>query len=125
MPIQLLSESDQVQVRDSDIVQGGDLTVVYTVRKITPEKQRELVKRHTRAGNNRRPETVNLEELQEDQIDYALVAWSGVVDGTAPAECSRENKLRMDMARRYALIERAGMAEVIAETKAESFRGAS
>lgn len=125
MAIRLLSDSDQITVRDSDIIHGGDTETSYVLRKITPEKQRELLKKHTRSGNNRRGETLDIEALQQDQIDYVLVSWEGVLDNGQPAECSRANKVNgLDMARRLALIEHAGMTDIVAaaEGRATSFR---
>lgn len=125
MPIQLLKENDQVDVLDSELVDGGDKDVVYTIRKITPELRRDFIKRHTRPGNHRRLESVNWEAVNDDQLDYLLVAWRGVMNGKEPAECSRANKNGgLDPIRKSALIDRAGVAELVAaeDAKADSFR---
>jgi hypothetical protein len=127
MALKLLSDDQEIRVLDSELVDDGDATVVYTVRKITPEKQRELFKKHTRQGTHRRQESVNYQALQDDQVDYVLAAWEGVNDGTQPAACNRVNKLRLDVVRKVALIDRAGMAEIVAaeDAKKDSFRSPS
>lgn len=126
MALRLLNDDEQVTVLDSALIEGGDQDTSYTIRKLTPEKQREIVKRNTRPGNYRRTgDTINWNAVQDDQLDYVLLAWSGVKDGERDAECSRANKLMLDGVRKLALIDRAGMAEVIAaeEARDASFRG--
>jgi hypothetical protein len=120
-----LNDQTEITVLDSELITGGDSETSYTLRKITPEKQRELVDKHTRRGNNRRQETIDVDRLQEDQLDYALTAWKGVLDRGKPADCSRENKIGgLDLERRVAIITRASITDVVAaqEARAESFR---
>ncbi len=119
MALQLLRDGDEIEVSDVDLVgDDGDKDVSYRIRKMTPEKQRDLIKRNTRAGNHRRPEYINWPAVQDDQIDYLLVSWKGVKDGSSLAECSRENKLLLDGVRKTALIDRAGMSELVAAEEA-------
>lgn len=126
MAIKLLSEDDQITVSDADLIKDGDPDTSYTLRKITPKKHREIVKANTRPGNHRREESVNWSAVNEDQIDYLLLSWTGVNDPATnqPAACTRENKLLLDAVRKVELIDRAGMAEVVAaeEARTESFR---
>lgn len=127
MALKLLREEEQVTVKDSDLLDGGDSETTYTLRKLTPSQQRKFVKANTRDGNYKRAEQVNWNAVRDDQVDYILVAWTGVVDprtGKA-AECSRANKIDgLDEVRKSALVDKAGLAEVqaIEESRDASFR---
>lgn len=124
MAVSLLEDGQTVDVRDADLIEGGDKETVFTLRKITPEKQRELRKRHTRPGNYRRHESINDEALQDDLIDYIVAAWSGVVSSGQVVPCERAYKLRLDVVRKSAMLERAVIAEVVEveEARDKSFR---
>lgn len=125
MALELLDDSKTIEVTDAEIVDGGDKDTTYTIRKITQARQREFRKRNTRPGNYRRDEAINHDGLQDDQIDYALVAWSGVVANGQPVPCERSYKLRLDIVRKVAILDRACIADVVAaeEAKDKSFRG--
>ena len=116
------------EIKDSDLVPDGDKETVYKIRHITIEKNREVVKRHTRKVPNRRTHTqdsvTDYEAVGDELLDYVLVDWSGVVSDGTPLPCTTDNKLLLDGVRRAALLEKAGMNEVQAapERRAESFR---
>lgn len=127
MAVRLLNEDDEITVTDAEIVEDGDKETTYTLRKITPETQRKIRKANTRAANHRRAESVNWEAITDDQLDFALKAWTGVVDEGKPVPCERDYKLRLDPVRKGALLERAGLSDIVAaeEARDHSFRPAS
>jgi hypothetical protein len=115
-------------VCDADLVNGGDKDVTYAIRHITVEKYREIANRHTRRVPNRRThqmveETDDL-AVNDEQFDYALSDWTGVVDAKKqPLPCTMDNKALLDPVRRSAIMLRAGANEVVApEVREESFR---
>lgn len=125
MALKLQNDGEEITITDLELVgEGGDPNTKYTIRKLTPQKQRQIVKEHTRPGNHRRAESQDWDAIRDDQITYILVAWEGVFDGGKVAECSRENKLKLDAYRRGLLIDKAGLAEVVAaeDARGESFR---
>lgn len=124
MAISLLHDDDQIVVKDADLVEGGDKSTTYTIRKLTPEKQRQLRKANTRKATYGRTAEVNWDAVQDDQIDHILAAWTGVVDRGTPVPCTREFKLRMDPVRKNALLDAAGLQDVVAaeDAKQDSFR---
>jgi hypothetical protein len=128
MAISLLDDSARLQVKDSDLdeVSGGDPGTVYTVRQIPPQINRELAKKHTERPINKRTgqreSVVDNVSLLDDLVDYALVDWSGILLKGEKAPCTRENKLLLDYQRKVALIGIAGLNQIAAEVRAESFR---
>lgn len=116
------------EVNDSDLVPEGDRETSYKIRHITIEKNREVVREHTKKVPNRRthqPDNVtDWEAVGDALLDYALVDWSGVVANGKSVPCTTENKMLLDGVRRAALLERAGMNEVQAapERREQSFR---
>jgi hypothetical protein len=128
MAISLLKETTRITVLDSDLedVDNGDTGTSYTVRQIPPDVNREIAKKHTKYTPNsrthRRDEDVDNVGFMDDLIDYALMDWSGILDDGAPAPCTRENKLLLDMPRKIALLKVAGLNRVAAEVRAQSFR---
>lgn len=125
MPVQLSHGDQRVTVTDAEIVSGGDTDTTYTIRLITREARREIVRKHTPARfNNGRRDEMNSEAISEDLVDYVLVAWTGILFDGQPADCSRTNKLLLDQLRLSALLERAGLSQVIAAevAQSESFR---
>jgi hypothetical protein len=127
MAVKLLRDDDNITIKDADLVEGGDKDTSYTLRHLTPEKIDEIRERHTRKANYRRPAKTNEKLVDQDLLDYVLIAWTGIVDGDKPAPCEIEYKLRLDKIRRSELLRTAGMAEVVddeedTETRAASFR---
>jgi hypothetical protein len=118
MALNLLNDADQITVCDADLVDDGQQDVTYTIRKITPEKMRQIVRANTKAGNHRRDEKIDWMSVQDDQIDHLLVAWTGILSDGKPADCNRANKLTLDGPRKVALIDRAGTAEAVAVQEA-------
>jgi hypothetical protein len=118
MALNLLSDTDQITVSDADIVDDGQADVSYTIRKITPEKMRQIVRANTKPGNHRREEKIDWMGVQDDQLDHLLVSWTGILSSGKPAECNRANKLTLDGPRKVALIDRAGTSEAVAVQEA-------
>ncbi len=124
MAVRLLNEDDEITVTDAEIAEDGDKDTTYTLRKITPETQRKIRRANTRAGNHRRAESVNWDGVQDDQIDHALKSWTGIVDGGKPVPCERHYKLRLDPIRKAALLDKAGLSDLVdaEEARDRSFR---
>lgn len=127
MPIELKSEETQPwTVKDSDLIKGGDESTTYTVRRLTLDKHRKITKTHTKPATYKKPEQRDENAIQDDLFDYVLVGWSGVVADGQPVPCNWEYKRLVDVARRIALLDIAGMNEIAAaeEARGESFRPA-
>lgn len=128
MALRLTGQADIITLKDSELVPGGDAETSYRVRLLGREQYKDVVRRHTKPVPNRRTHQMenitDWEAVGEDLLDLALDGWDGVLDGDAPAECSRVNKLKLDSARSAALLDRAGMNQIanVAEQKASSFR---
>jgi hypothetical protein len=129
MALNLLREEEQITVKDSDLLDGGDPDTTYTLRKLTPSAQRRIVKANTKRGNYKNAESVDWHAVRDEQVDHILIAWSGVMDprtGKA-AECTRANKIDgLDEVRKSALVDKAGLADVqaVEEARTASFRPA-
>ncbi len=127
MAIVLKDESDTWEVCDKDLVPGGDPDTFYTIRRLTLDKHREITKKHTKPGTYRRPEGKRDDEaIQDDLFDYVLESWRGVVKAGGPAPCDWDHKQLLDVPRRIALLDHAGLNDIAAaeDARAESFRGA-
>ena len=127
MALQLKTESHTWWVTDKDVFpSGGDSETKYEIRRLTLDKYREIAKSHTKRANYRKPEYRDEEATQDDLFDYVLVNWSGVVIDGQPVPCEWEHKRLLDVPRRVALLDLAGMNEIAAEedARAESFRSA-
>ncbi len=130
MPVQLIDADDRITVCDADIpgIADGDKDTTYTLRPIAVDDYREIVKANSVDVIDRRThqktKQTDWEKVNDDQIDFVLVAWTGIVVKGQPAECSRANKLKLDGVRRQALCDRAGINQIqrAPEVRAESFR---
>jgi hypothetical protein len=127
--LELRVADDRITVTDAELVQDGDKDTTYTLRPLLIDTYRDIVKQHTEYVINKRthqrdPKT-NWEATADALIDYVLLDWSGIHHHGEPVPCDRAWKLRLDAARRDALLEKAGYNEVArpaAEVKQESFR---
>lgn len=126
MALELRDESATFPVTDDKLITGGDKDTSYTVRRLTLDKHREIRRRHTKAANYRKPERIDEDAFQDDLFDYVLVGWSGVVANGEPVPCDWEHKRLIDVPRRIALLDLAGMNEIAAaeDARGESFRPA-
>jgi hypothetical protein len=128
MAVEIKDDDAITQVLDSELIADGDKETSYALRTITLEKNREIVKRHTRKVPNKRThqmeDKVDWEGVTDDLLDWALADWSGVIAHGKPLECTLPNKKRLDGVRRSAILERSGMNEVRSapEVREESFR---
>ena len=96
-----------------------------SVRRLTLDKHREITRRHTKPGNYRRPEGKRDDEaIQDDLFDYVLDGWEGVTSKGQPVKCEWEFKKLLDVPRRIALLDEAGLNDIAAaeDARAESFR---
>jgi hypothetical protein len=121
----LKDEADTWWITDADLVSGGDKETKYKVRRLTLDKHREIQKRHTKPGNYRRPEgKVDGEAIQDDLFDYALDNWEGVLKDGQPVACEWEFKRLIDVARRIAILDNAGLNDLAAaeDARSQSFR---
>jgi hypothetical protein len=94
---------------------------------LTTAKHREIQRANTKKVANRArgmEDYTDWPKVVDDLVDYVIVAWAGVVDKGEPAPCDREHKLRLDAPTKDALLERAGLNEIVAagEQRAASFR---
>lgn len=127
MALKLQTGDDTTDVCDADLVADGDKEAVFTVRHLTVQKNREIVKQHTKQISNRRThqmdDVTDWEAVADAQFDYVLVDWKGVYVNGEPVPCTKDYKALVDGARRTALMVKAGMNEVAAaaEVRAESF----
>jgi hypothetical protein len=128
MAISLLNATARIHVKDSDLdkVDNGDETTTYTLRQITPAINRELHNKHTTKTPNKKThqmeESTDSVALLDDMVDYAVVEWTGILDDGQPAPCTTENKRMLDTPRKIALLKVAGLNQIAAEVRAESFR---
>jgi hypothetical protein len=130
MARQLHDEGSTFEVKETDLpdIQQADPEVSYTVRPLTTAKFRELQKKNTRQVVNKATRSMvdelNGEGLADDLIDWVLANWAGILSKGQPAECTRDNKLKLDGQVKQALIGVAGLNRIEeAPTKQdESFR---
>lgn len=127
MSIVLQDQSKTWEVKDSDLIDGGDKDTSYTLRFITKEKYREVIRRHTRRVANKQrgmEERTEWEAVSDDLLDYALVAWKGVKAGAADAPCTADYKNMLDTRRQSAILEAAGWNQIeeAPAQRAASFR---
>ncbi len=129
MALELRVETFEVKDTDLD-VPNGDPDITYTLRQLTRPVIKELRAKYEKDIFNSRTHLKErilpdgaAELVNEDYLDYALVAWTGVTAGGKPAPCDRDYKLQLDAARMLKLIETAMLsrARVVAADVAQSF----
>jgi hypothetical protein len=125
-----MQDDDRIVVIDADLVPDGDKATTYTLRPLTREVRRKIIKARTSKRPNPRThqmeDVVDWQDISMDLLDYALVAWDGILWNGGPAPCEREYKSKLDEMRLTALLERAGLSKVVAaeEQRDQSFRQA-
>jgi hypothetical protein len=125
MPLELKDEAATWWVTDKQLVPGGDPDTSYEVRRLTLDKHREITKKHTKAGTYRKPEGKRDDDaIQDDLFDYVLEDWKGVRVNGADVPCEWEHKRLIDVPRRVALLDEAGLNDITAaeDARGESFR---
>jgi len=128
MALELKQVGDLITVCDADLVPDGDKDTTYSIRHLTIEKNRELRRKHTKRKPNPRTHVMEDETdeyaLSDEQFDYALADWKGVVAGGEAVPCTRDHKMLLDGLRRDAILRKAGLNEIAAvgEARKESFR---
>jgi hypothetical protein len=124
----LHTADETTEVADTDLVAEGSKETAFTIRFLTIEKHRELVKQFTKPIANKRTHVMehvtDWEAVADAQFEYVLVDWRGVTLKGAPIPCTTDFKKLVDATRRSALLVKAGLNEVQAapERRAESFR---
>lgn len=127
MALRLLQEGTEHDVPEAELrgVEAPDPDVIYRLRKISPARNKAVIKAHTDDRRRGGAQVVDQLAVIDDLVDYALTAWTGVVDGEgAPAPCTRENKLAgLDYTRKSGIVEFAmSMDRARTEDRAASFR---
>jgi hypothetical protein len=140
VPIQLLDDADEIQVKDSDLgVQDGDPETVYTLRVLSPQKYRSLTKMHTKkrpTGGRGMEEYLDTIAWSDAMWDWVLKAWNpGAVlwqgkpvaadDMVTFSDSSQGTaKYQLDGPRKEALLNFAGLNQVTEkpEDRERSFR---
>jgi hypothetical protein len=143
MPIQLLDDSAEVEVLDSDLgVPDGDAETIYTLRVLSPQKYRAFAKAHSKkrpTGGRGMEDYLDVEAFSDAMWDYVLkdwnhgaVLWKGqpvAADDLVTLSNGKtaKAKFQIDGPRKTALLDKAGMNAVIptAEDQVQSFRPAS
>ncbi len=120
MALQLLS-GERFEVCDADLpfVIDPDPDVFYTVRQILPAQRLQLQKK--RPNPHTRQMEIDDAATLEAMLEYALVAWRGILVDGKPAECTSDNKLLIDQGRKTQLVGRACANRQVAQSP-ESFR---
>lgn len=129
MALQLLNETARFEVCDADLpnveplrIANPDPEVFYTIRSLLPYEVRRISQQFTTpARRNGQQETVDMPAVLDALVDAAVVGWRGVVDGDTEVPCTTENKARLDIPRKTALMTLAG-SNRSSERRAESFR---
>jgi hypothetical protein len=131
MALKLAQDGDRITILDSDLMKDGDPETTYILQPLSRDIYKKVVRQCTSKDKlNRRTRQMEEETdwaaVSESLIDYALVEWSGILFDGKPAPCTREMKLRLDVTRAQALLDRAGMSEIetVAENKDATFRAA-
>lgn len=117
-------------VTDAHLIQDGDSETIYTLRRLTREKHREIQRRNTEQVINKRThareDKTDWAAVTDDLVDYVIAGWSGVLFRGQPAPCTRAHKMLLDAPTTDAILERAGLNEVTgsgdAEARDASFR---
>ena len=128
-----LHDEAPFEVKESDLqgIDEVDKDTVYTLRPLTTQKFRELQKKNTKNVLNKRAgrmePQLDGETLADDLIDHVIADWRGILSKGQPAECSRDNKLRLDGQVKQALIGVAGLnrIEAMPEEREQSKSGSS
>lgn len=132
MAIRLTQAGEKITVNDVDLaVPNGSEGVSYTLNLITKKDYDEIVQKHTKRKPNKftrqMEEVTDYNAVADDLTDRVLDSWTGVIVGDEgePAPCDRAHKISLDLVRRRALHDQAGLSQVIDadEQKASSFRG--
>jgi hypothetical protein len=129
MPRDLSTDQTEFVVQETDILADGSADTSYTLRPLTREVRKEILKRHTKQRPDPRThhmrEVVDQDAVGLDLLDYALVNWTGVVDHGEPVPCEYAYKCALDDVIASALLNKAGLNQILAAEVArpESFRG--
>lgn len=126
-----LHDDSTFEVKEVDLqgIDEADKDTAYTLRPLTTAKFRELQKKNTKQVLNKRAgrmePQLDGETLADDLIDHVIAGWTGILSKGQPADCTRENKLKLDGQVKQALIGVAGLnrIEAIPEEREQSKSG--
>lgn len=129
MAREVLSDDDLIWVHETELagVTDADPDISYQIRKLTPTKHREIVKKHTKPVFERgvgRVEKTDGYAAMDDIVDHVLTDWRGILLRGEKCPVTRDWKLQgLDLDRKKAIVDRAGMNEIAREPerRAESF----
>jgi hypothetical protein len=115
-----------VHETELDLAMPADPDAVYWLRAITSEVAREHFEKFTKRVPNprthQREPVTDRPALQDALLDYCLVRWEGISNGSAAAPCDLEHKRKLPILLQAALVERAQIGQVTPEQQAASFR---
>lgn len=122
----LLREESTVTVKEADLglAIAPDAEASYVIRQLTVGKIRDINQRHTRTRRGR--EVTDTDAVNRDLLDYVIVSWSGVTNGTgAPAPCDSAHKLLLPLDVQVGLLDRAQVGLPTEADRQDSFRPTS
>ena len=132
MAREVLSDDDLIWVSEVELgLDDADPDIAYQIRKLTPTKHREIVKRHTKPEFQKgvgRVEKTDGYAAMDDIVDHVIVDWRGILLKGEKCPVTRDYKVAgLDLDRKRAIVDRAGMNEIAREPerRAESFPSAS
>lgn len=96
----LINESTSEWVKETDLIgKDGDEEARYEIRPISVDRYTEFQKRCTSRVPNRSSrameDVVDHQKLRDLVLDFVLIGWEGILDGTTPAPCSDLAKKKM------------------------------
>ena len=129
MAVKLWDDDERITVTDAELpdVENGDPATVYTLVPLTTSLHQAVSQSVEEKRFNPRSHVkethVDPLKLADALVDAVLVDWSGVVTKDGPAPCERAYKVRLDTRRKGALLQVAGINQIVTEdAQAQSFR---
>lgn len=133
--LEVRKDGDLIEVQDTELegVEHGDPETSYTIRTISTETARALLKPFQRNKWNNRTHKLEEIPLTEEQqaeytfllLDHVLIDWKGIIYKGQPLPCEGKHKTLLDNARKAALLGMAGGNKAGAsmeDARNESFR---
>jgi hypothetical protein len=126
----LINENAPEWVAETDLMgKDGDPDAKYLIKPIGVDRYTEFEKRCTKRTPNKHSrameDVVDRETLRDMVLDFVLIGWEGILDGTTPVPCEGvERKKKLPGIIIGMIVERAtqGGGGKTAEQRAESFR---
>jgi hypothetical protein len=124
----LLQLDAVVAVKETELALGmpADPDVTYYLRPITVAKGREISALHTTTEFNRvthrKDRTTDEHATLDALLEYCLVKWDGIKNGSDPAPCDPEHIKMLPAEVQLALVSRAQQGQVTPAEREASFR---